>query len=149
MDEIEKKKQKKKIYNERYLSKLRNSEQEKEQVKEQVKETPNEKTKETPNEKTNDEIKKLIKDEMNFFFQKVKPIVATPPAPPPPIIIQAPPSNLKNKMLETLMITGLGLIPLIFKAVYQAKFSSGSIDTPTKQSNVQPQRATDIQLLFS
>ncbi len=45
MDEIEKKKQKKKIYNERYLSKLRNSEQEKEPVKEhekaQAKETPN------------------------------------------------------------------------------------------------------------
>ncbi len=62
MDEIEKKKQKKKIYNERYLSKLRNSEQEKEQVKEHEKAQ----AKETPN----DDIKKLIKDEMNFFFKK-------------------------------------------------------------------------------
>jgi hypothetical protein len=143
MDEIEKKKQKKKEYNERYLCKLRNSEQEKEQVKEHAKETPN--------EKTTDDIKKLIHDEMNFFFQnqKAKPVVATPAAPPPPIIIQAPPSNLKNKMLETLMITGLGLIPLIFKAVYQAKFSSGSTDTLPKQSNVQLPHATDTQLLFS
>ncbi len=137
--DLEKKKQKKKEYNERYLSKLRNSEPEKEQVKEQVKETPN------------DDIKKIIHDEMNFFFQNQKPksVVATPAAPPPPIIIQAPPSNLKNKMLETLMITGLGLIPLILKAVYQARFSSVSTDTLPKQSNASVQLATDTQLLFS
>ena len=141
MDDLEKKKKEaKKKYNEAYLSKLRNSN---EPVKEKVI-SPDEIKKEY----TKDELKKMINDEMLFFLktQKTQP-QATPPA--TPIILQAPPSNLKNKMLETLMITSLGLIPLIFKAVYQAKFTSTSTDTQPKPSNTQQQLSMDTQLLFS
>ena len=136
MDDLEKKKKEaKKKYNIAYLSKLRNSN---EPVKEKVI-SPDEIKKEY----TKDELKKMINDEMLFFLktQKTQP-QATPPA--TPIILQAPPSNLKNKMLETLMITSLGLIPLIAKALYAIKFTNTSTDTQPKPSNTQAISATDL-----
>ncbi len=140
MDDLEKKKKEaKKKYNEAYLSKLRNSN---EPVKEKVISPKDEIKKEY----TKDELKKMINDEMLFFLKTQK---TQPQATPPAIVLQAPPSNLKNKMLETLMITSLGLIPLIFKAVYQAKFTSTSTDTQPKPSNTQQQLSMDTQLLFS
>ncbi len=133
MDKVISKKEKKKEYNLNYLKKH------KEQL-EQLKEPKVEVKKE------NDNIREIVNKEMNFFFQKQK---TQPQATPQAIVLQAPPSNLKNKMIETLMITSLGLIPLIAKAIYQIKFTSNSTDTQPKPSNTQPQHSMDTQLLFS
>ncbi len=134
MDKVISKKEKKKEYNLNYLKKHK---EQLEQLKEPKLEVKNE----------NDNIRDIVNKEMNFFFHKQ--VATQPQATPPAIVLQAPPSNLKQKMLETLMITSLGLIPLIFKAVYQAKFTSTSTDTQPKPSNTQQQLSMDTQLLFS
>ena len=137
MDKVISKKEKKKEYNLNYLKKQKEQLEQLEQLKEPKLEVKNE----------NDNIRDIVNKEMNFFFHKQ--VATQPQATPPAIIIQPPPSNLKQKMLETLMITSLGLLPLIFKTVYQAKFTNTSTDTQPKPSNTQQQLSMDTQLLFS
>jgi len=68
------------------------------------------------------------KEQDNFFFQQtqknkqnITPEVKPPPPevkPPPQIIVQAPPpvkSSLKNKVLETLVLSFIPMLPLIVK----------------------------------
>ena len=137
MDKVISKKEKKKEYNLNYLKKQK---EQLEQLKEPKVEVKNE----------NNNIREIVNKEMNFFFQKQKATQATqPPAIPQAIVLQTPPSNLKNKMIETLMITSLGLIPLIAKALYAIKFTNTSTDTQPKPSNTQQQHLMDTQLLFS
>ncbi len=131
MDKVISKKEKKKEYNLNYLKKQKEQLEQLEQLKEPKLEVKNE----------NDNIRDIVNKEMNFFFHKQK---TQPQAIPPAIVLQAPPSNLKNKMLETLMITSLGLIPLIAKALYAIKFTNTSTDTQPKPTNTQAISATDL-----
>jgi len=60
------------------------------------------------------------KEQDNFFFQKPQKKEPPPPEvkPPPQIIVQAPPpvkSSLKNKVLETLVLSFIPMLPLIVK----------------------------------
>ena len=73
--------------------------------------------------KTLDEIKKMPKDEKDeddFFFQKQPTIPATPAkvTEQPQIIVQAPApvkSSLKNKVMETMIISIIPIIPMLIK----------------------------------
>jgi len=127
MTDLEKKKEAKKKYNEAYLNKLRNTHSNPEQK-------PDLKT----DEKTED-IRKIIQQEMNFFLKDNKTANQQTP-----IVIQAPPSNLKNKILETMAITSLGLIPLIFKHFLQTKSNVSQEPAPIVQSNLSQNRSTDM-----
>jgi len=127
MTDLEKKKEAKKKYNEAYLNKLRNTHSNPEQK-------PDLKT----DEKTED-IRKIIQQEMNFFLNDNKTVNQQTP-----IVIQAPPSNLKNKILETMAITSLGLIPLIFKHFLQTKSNVSQEPAPIVQSNLSQNRSTDM-----
>ena len=123
------KKEAKKKYNMAYLSKLRNSNN-----------NPEQKTDLKTDEKTeNNDIRRIIKEEMIFFLKDNK--TANQPT---PIILQPPPSNLKNKILETMAITSLGLIPLIFKHFLQTKSNVSQDIAPVVQSNLSRNHATDM-----
>ncbi len=125
MTDLEKKKERKKQYNNAYLEKLRNTHI-----------NPDLKT----DEKTeNNDIRLIIKEEMIFFLKDNK--TANQPT---PIILQPPPSNLKNKILETMAITSLGLIPLIFKHFLQTKSNVSQEPAPIVQSNLSQNRSTDM-----
>jgi hypothetical protein len=129
MSDLEKKKEKKRQYNNAYLEKLRNTHNNPEQK-------PDLKT----DEKTeNNDIRKIIQQEINFFLKDNK--TANQPT---PIILQPPPSNLKNKILETMAITSLGLIPLIFKHFLQPKSNVSQDTAPIGQSNLSQNRSTDM-----
>ena len=129
MSDLEKKKEKKRQYNIAYLDKLRNTHNNPEQK-------PDLKT----DEKTEDnDIRKIIKEEMIFFLKDNKTVNQ-----PTPIILQPPPSNLKNKILETMAITSLGLIPLIFKHFLQPKSNVSQDTAPIGQSNLSRNHATDM-----
>ncbi len=127
MTDLEKKKERKKQYNNAYLEKLRNTHS-----------NPEQKTDLKTDEKTED-IRKIIKEEMIFFLKDNKT-----PQTPTPIILQPPPSNLKNKILETMAITSLGLIPLIFKHFLQPKSNVSQDIAPVVQSNLSRNHATDM-----
>jgi glycerophosphoryl diester phosphodiesterase len=127
MTDLEKKKERKKQYNNAYLEKLRNTHSNPEQK-------PDLKT----DEKT-ENIRKIIQQEMNFFLKDNKTANQQTP-----IVIQAPPSNLKSKILETMAITSLGLIPLIFKHFLQPKSNVSQDTAPVVQSNLSQNRSTDM-----
>ena len=129
MTDLEKKKERKKQYNNAYLEKLRNTHSNPEQK-------PDLKT----DEKTEDnDIRRIIKEEMIFFLKDNKT-----PQTPTPIILQPPPSNLKNKILETMAITSLGLIPLIFKHFLQTKSNVSQDTAQVVQPNLSQNRSTDM-----
>ncbi len=131
MTDLEKKKERKKQYNNAYLEKLRNT---------HSPSNPEQKPDLKTDEKTeNDDIRKIIQQEMNFFLKDNKTVNQQTP-----IILQPPPSNLKSKILETMAITSLGLIPLIFKHFLQTKSNVSQEPAPIVQSNLSQNRSTDM-----
>jgi len=129
MTDLEKKKERKKQYNNAHLEKLRNTHI-----------NPEQKTDLKTDEKTeNNDIRRIIKEEMIFFLKDNKTVNQQTP-----IILQPPPSNLKNKILETMAITSLRLIPLIIKHFLQTKSNVSQEPAPIVQSNLSQNRSTDM-----
>jgi len=101
------------------------------------------------------EIKKDIEDnteeDPNFFFRKNQKEELPPEVKPPPqIIVQAPPpvkSSLKNKVLETMVLSFIPMLPLILKQCInilqtrQTKSQQPTQEEPEKQLNMQYQLA--------
>ena len=86
------------------------------------------------------DIRKIINEELNFFLKNNK---TTETQSPQPLIIQTQPVNLKMKMLETLAISSLGLIPLILKHVFQ-KSNNSPIEPPQKPVESSSRPSTDL-----
>ena len=125
MTELTKKQIAKKIYNESYKAKQEAKEPNivKTEVKAEVK-----------------DIRKVISEELNFFLKNNK---TTETQSPQPLIIQTQPVNLKMKMLETLAISSLGLIPLILKHIFQ-KSNNLPIEPPQKPVESSLRVSTDL-----
>ena len=125
MTELTKKQIAKKIYNESYKAKQEAKEPNivKTEVKAEVK-----------------DIRKIINEELNFFLKNNK---TTETQSPQPLIIQTQPVNLKMKMLETLAISSLGLIPLILKHIFQ-KSNNLPIEPSQKPPESSSRVSTDL-----
>ena len=128
MTELTKKQIAKKIYNESYKVKVQQKEEkEPNLVKTEVKAEAK-------------DIRKIINEELNFFLKNNK---TTETQSPQPLIIQTQPVNLKMKMLETLAISSLGLIPLILKHIFQ-KSNNSPIEPPQKPVESSSRPSTDL-----
>ena len=126
MTELTKKQIAKKIYNESYKVKVQQKEEkEPNLVKTEVKAEAK-------------DIRKIINEELNFFLKNNKTTETQQP-----LIIQTQPVNLKMKMLETLAISSLGLIPLILKHVFQ-KSNNMPIEPPQKPAESSSRVSTDM-----
>ena len=128
MTELTKKQIAKKIYNESYKVKVQEKEAKepnivKTEVKAEVK-----------------DIRKIINEELNFFLKNNK---TTETPSPQPLIIQAPQVNIKMKMLETLAISSLGLIPLLLKHIFQ-KSNNLPIEPSQKPAESSSRVSTDL-----
>ena len=119
MTELTKKQIAKKIYNESY--KAKQEAKEPNIVKTEVK-----------------DIRKIINEEINFFLKN-----NTTTETQQPLIIQTQPVNLKMKMLETLAISSLGLIPLILKHIFQ-KSNNMPIEPSQKPAESSSRVSTDM-----
>ena len=127
MEGLTKKQIAKKLYNESYKVKVQQKEEKepnlvKTEVKAEVK----------------TDIRKIINEELNFFLKNNKTTETQQP-----LIIQTQPVNLKMKMLETLAISSLGLIPLILKHVFQ-KSNNMPIEPPQKPAESSSRVSTDM-----
>ena len=121
MEGLTKKQIAKKLYNESYKVKVhaQEAQEAKTEVKAEVK-----------------DIRKIINEELNFFLKNNK---TTETQSPQPLIIQTQPVNLKMKMLETLAISSLGLIPLILKHIFQK-----SNNLPIEPSQKPPESSSRV-----
>ena len=129
MEGLTKKQIAKKLYNESYKVKVQQKEEKepnlvKTEVKAEVK----------------TDIRKIISEELNFFLKNNK---TTETQSPQPLIIQTQPVNLKMKMLETLAISSLGLIPLILKHIFQ-KSNNLPIEPSQKPAESSSRVSTDM-----
>ena len=127
MTELTKKQIAKKLYNESYKVKVHA--QEAQEAKTEVKTEVKTEAK---------DIRKIINEELNFFLKNNKTTETQQP-----LIIQTQPVNLKMKMLETLAISSLGLIPLILKHVFQ-KSNNLPIEPPQKPAESSSRVSTDM-----
>ena len=128
MEGLTKKQIAKKLYNESYKVKVQQKEEkEPNLVKTEVKTEAK-------------DIRKIINEELNFFLKNNK---TTETQSPQPLIIQTQPVNLKMKMLETLAISSLGLIPLILKHVFQ-KSNNLPIEPSQKPAESSSRVSTDM-----
>ena len=128
MEGLTKKQIAKKIYNESYKVKVQQKEEkEPNLVKTEVKAEAK-------------DIRKIINEELNFFLKNNK---TTETQSPQPLIIQTQPVNLKMKMLETLAISSLGLIPLILKHIFQ-KSNNLPIEPSQKPAESSSRVSTDL-----
>ena len=126
MTELTKKQIAKKIYNESYKVKVQQKEEkEPNLVKTEVKTEAK-------------DIRKIINEELNFFLKNNKTTETQQP-----LIIQTQPVNLKMKMLETLAISSLGLIPLILKHIFQ-KSNNLPIEPSQKPAESSSRVSTDL-----
>ena len=126
MEGLTKKQIAKKIYNESYKVKVQEKEAKepnivKTEVKAEVK-----------------DIRKIINEEINFFLKNNKTTETQQP-----LIIQTQPVNLKMKMLETLAISSLGLIPLLLKHIFQ-KSNNLPIEPSQKPAESSSRVSTDL-----
>ena len=124
MEGLTKKQIAKKLYNESYKVKVHA--QEAQEVKAEVK------------TEVKTDIRKIINEELNFFLKNNKTTETQQP-----LIIQTQPVNLKMKMLETLAISSLGLIPLILKHIFQ-KSNNMPIEPPQKPVESSSRVSTDL-----
>ena len=132
MEGLTKKQIAKKLYNESYKVKVQQKEEkEPNLVKTEVKAEVKTEAK---------DIRKIISEELNFFLKNNK---TTETPSPQPLIIQAPQVNIKMKMLETLAISSLGLIPLLLKHVFQ-KSNNLPIEPPQKPPESSSRVSTDL-----
>ena len=127
MEGLTKKQIAKKLYNESYKVKVQQKEEKepnlvKTEVKAEVK----------------TDIRKIINEELNFFLKNNKTTETQQP-----LIIQTQPVNLKMKMLETLAISSLGLIPLLLKHIFQ-KSNNMPIEPPQKPAESSSRVSTDM-----
>ena len=129
MEGLTKKQIAKKLYNESYKVKVHA--QEAQEAKTEVKAEVKTEAK---------DIRKIINEELNFFLKNNK---TTETQSPQPLIIQTQPVNLKMKMLETLAISSLGLIPLILKHVFQ-KSNNLPIEPSQKPPESSSRVSTDL-----
>ena len=129
MEGLTKKQIAKKLYNESYKVKVHA--QEAQEAKTEVKAEVKTEAK---------DIRKIINEELNFFLKNNK---TTETQSPQPLIIQTQPVNLKMKMLETLAISSLGLIPLILKHVFQ-KSNNLPIEPSQKPAESSSRVSTDL-----
>ena len=129
MEGLTKKQIAKKLYNESYKVKVHA--QEAQEAKTEVKAEVKTEAK---------DIRKIINEELNFFLKNNK---TTETQSPQPLIIQAPQVNLKMKMLETLAISSLGLIPLILKHIFQ-KSNNLPIEPSQKPAESSSRVSTDL-----
>ena len=128
MEGLTKKQIAKKIYNESYKVKVQQKEEKEPNiVKTEVKTEAK-------------DIRKIISEELNFFLKNNK---TTETPSPQPLIIQTQPVNLKMKMLETLAISSLGLIPLILKHIFQ-KSNNLPIEPSQKPAESSSRVSTDL-----
>ena len=128
MEGLTKKQIAKKLYNESYKVKVQQKEEkEPNLVKTEVKTEAK-------------DIRKIINEELNFFLKNNK---TTETPSPQPLIIQTQPVNLKMKMLETLAISSLGLIPLILKHIFQ-KSNNLPIEPSQKPAESSSRVSTDL-----
>ena len=128
MEGLTKKQIAKKLYNESYKVKVQQKEEkEPNLVKTEVKTEAK-------------DIRKIINEELNFFLKNNK---TTETQSPQPLIIQTQPVNLKMKMLETLAISSLGLIPLILKHIFQ-KSNNLPIEPSQKPAESSSRVSTDL-----
>ena len=128
MEGLTKKQIAKKLYNESYKVKVhaQEAQEAKTEVKTEVK------------AEVKTDIRKIINEELNFFLKNNKTTETQQP-----LIIQTQPVNLKMKMLETLAISSLGLIPLILKHVFQ-KSNNLPIEQPQKPVESSSRVSTDM-----
>ena len=128
MEGLTKKQIAKKLYNESYKVKVhaQEAQEAKTEVKAEVK------------TEVKTDIRKIINEELNFFLKNNKTTETQQP-----LIIQTQPVNLKMKMLETLAISSLGLIPLILKHVFQ-KSNNLPIEPPQKPAESSSRVSTDM-----
>ena len=124
MEGLTKKQIAKKIYNDTYKCKIHEQEA-KTEVKTEVKAEVK-------------DIIKIINEELNFFLKNNKTTETQQP-----LIIQTQPVNLKMKMLETLAISSLGLIPLILKHIFQ-KSNNLPIEPSQKPAESSSRVSTDL-----
>ena len=129
MEGLTKKQIAKKLYNESYKVKVHA--QEAQEAKTEVKAEVKTEAK---------DIRKIINEELNFFLKNNK---TTETQSPQPLIIQTQPVNLKMKMLETLAISSLGLIPLILKHIFQ-KSNNLPIEPSQKPAESSLRVSTDL-----
>ena len=129
MEGLTKKQIAKKLYNESYKVKVHA--QEAQEAKTEVKAEVKTEAK---------DIRKIISEELNFFLKNNK---TTETQIPQPLIIQTQPVNLKMKMLETLAISSLGLIPLILKHIFQ-KSNNMPIEPSQKPAESSSRVSTDM-----
>ena len=129
MEGLTKKQIAKKLYNESYKVKVHA--QEAQEAKTEVKAEVKTEAK---------DIRKIINEELNFFLKNNK---TTETQSPQPLIIQTQPVNLKMKMLETLAISSLGLIPLILKHIFQ-KSNNLPIEPSQKPAESSSRVSTDL-----
>ena len=129
MEGLTKKQIAKKLYNESYKVKVHA--QEAQEAKTEVKAEVKTEAK---------DIRKIINEELNFFLKNNK---TETPSTQKQLIIQTQPVNLKMKMLETLAISSLGLIPLILKHIFQ-KSNNMPIEPPQKPVESSSRVSTDL-----
>ena len=127
MEGLTKKQIAKKLYNESYKVKVHA--QEAQEAKTEVKAEVKTEAK---------DIRKIINEELNFFLKNNKTTETQQP-----LIIQTQPVNLKMKMLETLAISSLGLIPLILKHIFQ-KSNNLPIEPSQKPAESSSRVSTDM-----
>ena len=127
MEGLTKKQIAKKLYNESYKVKVHA--QEAQEAKTEVKTEVKTEAK---------DIRKIINEELNFFLKNNKTTETQQP-----LIIQTQPVNLKMKMLETLAISSLGLIPLLLKHIFQ-KSNNMPIEPPQKPAESSSRVSTDM-----
>ena len=127
MEGLTKKQIAKKLYNESYKVKVhaQEAQEAKTEVKAEVK----------------TDIRKIINEELNFFLKNNK--TTETQSPQQPLIIQTQPVNLKMKMLETLAISSLGLIPLLLKHIFQ-KSNNLPIEPSQKPAESSSRVSTDM-----
>ena len=128
MEGLTKKQIAKKLYNESYKVKVHA--QEAQEAKTEVKAEAKTEVK--------TDIRKIINEELNFFLKNNKTTETQQP-----LIIQTQPVNLKMKMLETLAISSLGLIPLLLKHIFQ-KSNNMPIEPPQKPAESSSRVSTDM-----
>ena len=128
MEGLTKKQIAKKLYNESYKVKVhaQEAQEAKTEVKAEVK------------AEVKTDIRKIINEELNFFLKNNKTTETQQP-----LIIQTQPVNLKMKMLETLAISSLGLIPLLLKHIFQ-KSNNLPIEPPQKPAESSSRVSTDM-----
>ena len=127
MEGLTKKQIAKKLYNESYKVKVHA--QEAQEAKTEVKAEVKTEAK---------DIRKIINEELNFFLKNNKTTETQQP-----LIIQTQPVNLKMKMLETLAISSLGLIPLLLKHIFQ-KSNNLPIEPSQKPAESSSRVSTDM-----